>query len=81
MIAFESLSFDIFFEISTYLDIDDVAHLAQTCRQLKTLLLDKTLTRRVVEVGKNSPTNANTTNRYLRQTMHIPKKLDRPTKV
>lgn len=51
MPVFEALSFDILFEISTYLDLDDVAHLTQTCRQLWTLLDTSALPRRVVEVS------------------------------
>ena len=81
MIAFESLSFDIFFEISTYLDIDDIAHLAQTCLQLRALLLDNTLARRIVEVGIISPADASTTNVYLRRITHTPRKLNRSARV
>lgn len=51
MTVFEELSFDIFFEISKYLSLDDVAHLCQTCRQLQGLVHEDSLSRRVVEVS------------------------------
>ncbi|UPX17397.1 uncharacterized protein EKO05_0007756 [Ascochyta rabiei] len=49
MTVFETFPFDIFFETSKYLDLDDVAHLAQTCRQLRAQLLQNALSRRIVE--------------------------------
>lgn len=51
MTVFEELSFDVFFEISKYLDLDDIAHLCQTCRQVQGVLLNNIVSRQVVEVS------------------------------
>jgi hypothetical protein len=48
--SLDQLPFDVFFSIVPSLLLDDVVHLGQTCRQLKTLLDEKTLCRSVVEV-------------------------------
>lgn len=47
----EALPFDIYFEISKSLDLDDITHLTQTCRQLQSVLDVDVLTRRAVEVS------------------------------
>lgn len=51
MTAFEELPFDVFFEISKNLDLDDIVHLSQTCRQVKEVLLNDTVSHQVVEVS------------------------------
>lgn len=48
--SFERLPFDILFYIALSLQLEDVVHLSQTCRQLKAFLEEKTLQRSVVEV-------------------------------
>ncbi|KAJ4993231.1 F-box domain-containing protein [Stagonosporopsis vannaccii] len=47
----EALPFDIYFEISKCLDLDDISHLTQTCRQLHSVLDVDVLTRRAVEAN------------------------------
>jgi hypothetical protein len=46
----DSLSFDLLFGISVYLDVEDVVHVSSTSRQLRALLDEETLCRRLVEV-------------------------------
>jgi hypothetical protein len=75
MPAFESLSFDVFFEISKYLNLDEVAHLRQTCRQLQSLLDGKHLARRTVEVSNTHQPHPDIANGQHRLTMPIPKRL------
>jgi len=50
----EALPFDIYFEISKSLDLDDITHLTQTCRQLGRVLDVDVLTRRAVEVSSDN---------------------------
>ncbi|KAF1945896.1 hypothetical protein EJ02DRAFT_368201 [Clathrospora elynae] len=47
----DQLPFDILFCIASNLNLEDIVHLSQTCRQLKALLDERTLCRRTVEVG------------------------------
>jgi hypothetical protein len=54
MRPFNTLPFDIFFEICTNLDLEDVVHLSSTCRQMRALLINETIAYRVVEV-RNFP--------------------------
>lgn len=56
MTVFEALSFDVLFEISTNLSLDDVIHLSQTCRQLRATLLNDTVAHQVVEVSETDLT-------------------------
>ncbi|KAF2628527.1 hypothetical protein BU25DRAFT_37668 [Macroventuria anomochaeta] len=51
MPAFETLPADILFELSLFLDLDDVVHVSQACRQYRALLLDgdDKLARKVVD--------------------------------
>jgi hypothetical protein len=48
--SLEHLPFDVLFYIGSYLDLDDVVHLHQTCSHLKQLLNERTFCRRTVEV-------------------------------
>jgi hypothetical protein len=52
MAELTTLNFDVHFEISKYLDLEDVIHLTQTCRNLRTLLNNVQLARRIVEVSQ-----------------------------
>jgi hypothetical protein len=50
-ITLEKLPFDILFYVACSLDFDDIIHLSRTCRQLKLLLHENTLCRKVIEVS------------------------------
>lgn len=50
-ITLDRLPFDILFHISSILEFDDIIHLGHTCRQLKTLLHERTLCRKAIEVS------------------------------
>jgi hypothetical protein len=50
------LPFDPLYEIASYLDVDDVVHLSTTSRELRFLLDEETLCRRLLEVSE-SPLN------------------------
>ena len=52
-ISVDNLPFDILFYITADLDLDDIVHLSQTCRQLRANLSEGTLCRRTVEVYSN----------------------------
>jgi hypothetical protein len=49
--SLDRLPFDLLFYIASNLQLEDVVHLSQTCRQLNTLLEERTLQRCVVEVN------------------------------
>ena len=51
-----SLPFDVLFEISTNLNLDDVIHLSLTCHQLRAIILNDTLAFQVVEASDNDLT-------------------------
>ncbi|KAF2654613.1 hypothetical protein K491DRAFT_679541 [Lophiostoma macrostomum CBS 122681] len=48
-ITLEKLPFDILFYVACSLDFDDIIHLGRTCRQLRLLLNENTLCRKVIE--------------------------------
>jgi hypothetical protein len=50
-LSLDCIPFDVFFNLSPSLHLDDVVHLGQTCRQLQGHLNERTLQRRVVEVS------------------------------
>jgi hypothetical protein len=50
--SLDTVPFDLLFEISRYLDVEDVVHLSRTSRQLSILLDEKTLCRQLLEVNK-----------------------------
>lgn len=52
--TFEELPFDVHFYIALNLDIEDVVHLSQLCRQLHALIGERVLCRRMVEVDTNT---------------------------
>ncbi|KAH6625439.1 hypothetical protein C7974DRAFT_201375 [Boeremia exigua] len=49
MHTFQALPFDVFFEICTTLDLEDIVHLSLACRHLRALLLNHTVAHRAVE--------------------------------
>ncbi|KAH6398797.1 hypothetical protein HBI60_101430 [Parastagonospora nodorum] len=48
-VSLDGLPYDILFYIASSIHLDDVVHLSQTCRQLRSLLDERTLQRCVVE--------------------------------
>jgi len=50
----DALPFDILFTIALDLSVDDIVHLGRTCRQLRSLLKEDTLCRKVIEVRNTS---------------------------
>jgi len=46
----DSLPFDVLFGVSLNLDVEDIVHLSNSCRQLRFLLTEETLCRKLVEV-------------------------------
>ena len=72
-----SLPFDVLFEISTNLNLDDVIHLSLTCHQLRAIILNDTLAFQVVEASDNDLTRTYIPDKCHRETMHIPTKLDK----
>jgi hypothetical protein len=77
--SLDQLPFDLIFCIAFSLDLEDVVHLGQTCRQLKDLLDERTLYRRTAEASKDMvPTTFTCTADIAdRSTTRIPKKLDK----
>lgn len=53
-LGLDSLPYDVHFGIAGYLDIEDVVHVSETCQQLRSLLDEETLCRKVIEVGFSS---------------------------
>jgi hypothetical protein len=49
--SLDQLPFDLLFCIALNLDLEDIVHIGQTCRQLRALLDERTVCRRTVEVG------------------------------
>ena len=49
-VSLDRLPFDLLFCITSNLDIEDLVHLGQTCRQLRASLDERTISRRTVEV-------------------------------
>jgi hypothetical protein len=74
-VSLDHLPFDVLFYVALNLHLDDVIHLAQTCRQLKALLDEKTLCRSVVEV-RLFTMGADIIAEHQNRHFHIPKKLD-----
>jgi hypothetical protein len=77
--SLDQLPFDLLFCIASNLELEDVVHLGQTCRQLKTMLDERTLCRRTVEVSRRRLVNVLTYKAHLtnRSTIRIQKKLDK----
>lgn len=52
MTVFEDFPYDVVFELSKFLNLEDVVHLSQTCRQLRTSIFSNDhVARQVVEVS------------------------------
>jgi len=51
----DALPFDVLFTIAFDLSVDDIIHLGRTCRQLKSILAEDSLCRKVIEVRNQSP--------------------------
>ncbi|KAF1836287.1 hypothetical protein BDW02DRAFT_244595 [Decorospora gaudefroyi] len=49
--SLDRLPFDLLFCIASDLNLEDIVHLGQTCRQLRALLEERTLCRRTVEIS------------------------------
>jgi hypothetical protein len=47
----DSLPYDLLFEISLYLNVEDVINLHNSCRQLRFLVGEETLCRKLLEVN------------------------------
>ena len=55
MTVFEDFPYDVVFELSRFLNLEDVVHLSQTCRQLRTLIFSNDqVARQVIEVSLTS---------------------------
>jgi hypothetical protein len=50
--SLDQLPFDVLFCVTLNLDLEDIFHLGQTCRQLRALLDERTVCRRAVEVSR-----------------------------
>jgi hypothetical protein len=50
--SLDQLPFDLLFCVAFHLDLEDIVHLGQTCRQLRALLDERTVCRRTVEVSR-----------------------------
>jgi hypothetical protein len=76
--SLDQLPFDILFCVAWNLELEDVVHLGQTCRQLKALLDERSLCRRTVEVSRCIAAVALTSKAdgADRSITHTPKKLD-----
>jgi hypothetical protein len=77
--SLDQLPFDLLFCIASNLELEDIVHLGQTCRQLKTMLDERTLCRRIVEVSRCRLVKTLTYKAYfaVRPTTRIQKKLDK----
>jgi len=49
--SLDQLPFDLIFVIVSNLDVEDLVHLSQTCRQLRASLDERTISRRTIEVS------------------------------
>lgn len=49
--SIDRLPYDVLYGVCLYLNIEEVVHLSNTCRQLSILLTEETLCRRLIEVS------------------------------
>lgn len=54
-LGIDQLPYDLLFMIAAILDLEDVCHLFFTCRQLRLLLQEHTLCKKIIEVRLWSP--------------------------